>query len=179
MTPYETTIIFDPQLQEEGWEKAVEKYAAIITRKGIIKRTDRWGLRRLAYEIKKRAQGYYVHFVHESPPEIPREIERQCLLDETCLRYLTVVAGNPKYQEEMDKRQAARESAAVVVPPVHPAESRTAVDTTDDKTTPAPAEVKAEVKAEAKAEEKPETPVEKTAPEVEKTAPEKESESSA
>ena len=154
MTSYETTLIFDPQLQEEGWEKAVEKYAAIITRKGTIKRTDRWGLRRLAYEIKKCTQGYYVHFVHESPPEIPRDIERQCLLDETCLRYLTVVACNPKYQEEMDKRQAARESAAAVAAPAPPPASR-AAETKDDKATPAPAK------------EEPEKAVEEAAPEKE------------
>jgi small subunit ribosomal protein S6 len=112
MKPYETTIIFDPQLQEEGWEKAIEKYAGIITSKGEIKRTDRWGLRRLAYQIKKQTQGYYVQFIHESPPEIPREIERQCILDEACLRYLTVVGDNPRYLEEKEKRNAAREAAA-------------------------------------------------------------------
>lgn len=117
MTSYETTIIFDPQLQEEGWDKAVEEYAAIVGRGGEIKHTDRWGLRRLAYPIKRRNQGYYVHFIHESPPEIPREIERHCRLDENCLRYLTVVSDNPKYVEEMQKREAARASTTTAATP--------------------------------------------------------------
>jgi small subunit ribosomal protein S6 len=108
---YETTFIMDPQLLEEGWEKAVARYSDIITRNGQIKRTERWGLRRMAYAIKKRTQGYYVHLVHESAPSVPRDLERQFLLDETCLRYLTVVADNPLYLEEMDRRRTAREEA--------------------------------------------------------------------
>jgi hypothetical protein len=52
-----------------------------------------------------------VHLVHESAPSVPRDLERQFLLDETCLRYLTVVADNPLYLEEMDRRRTAREEA--------------------------------------------------------------------
>lgn len=127
MTSYETTLIFDPQLQEEGWDKAVEEYAAIVGRGGEIKLTDRWGLRRLAYPINRRAQGYYVHFIHESPPEIPREIERHCRLDENCLRYLTVVSDNPKYVEELQKREAARASASTTTAATTPSTGDTAV----------------------------------------------------
>lgn len=111
MKLYETTFIMDPQLLEEGWEKAIARYSEIITRNGEIKRIERWGLRRMAYMINKRTQGYYVHVVHESAPTVPRELERQFLLDENCLRYLTVVADNPLYLEEMDRRRTAREEA--------------------------------------------------------------------
>lgn len=116
MTLYETTFIVDPQLQEEGWEKSITKYSEIITRNGAIQRSERWGLRRLAYPIKKRAQGYYVHLVHESAPSVPRELERQFLLDENCLRYLTVLADNPQYLDEMEKRKATREEGAPFAP---------------------------------------------------------------
>lgn len=111
MKLYETTFIMDPQLLDDGWEKAVARYSDIIARNGSIKRTERWGLRRMAYPIKKRTQGYYVHMVHESAPSVPRELERQFLLDENCLRYLTVVADNPMYLDEMDRRRVAREEA--------------------------------------------------------------------
>ena len=107
VTLYETTFIIDPQLLEEGWEKAIAKYSDIITRNGSMKRTERWGLRRLAYPIKKCAQGYYVHLIHESAPSVPRELERQFMLDETCLRYLTVLSDNPQYLEEMDKKKSS------------------------------------------------------------------------
>ena len=111
MKTYETTFIMDPQLLEEGWEKAIARYGEIITRNGQIKRTERWGLRRLAYPIKKCTQGYYVHIIHDSAPAVPKDLERQFLLDETCLRYLTVLSDNPQYLEEMDRRRVAREEA--------------------------------------------------------------------
>jgi small subunit ribosomal protein S6 len=108
MTIYETTYIIDPQLQDEGWEKSITKYSDIINANGRIKRLERWGLRRMAYMIKKQTHGFYVHIVHESAPSVPRELERNFCLDETCMRYLTVVADNPQYLEEMDKAKAAR-----------------------------------------------------------------------
>ncbi len=108
MTLYETTFIIDPQLQDEGWEKSIAKYSDIITQNGSITRLERWGMRRMAYEIKKQTHGFYVHIVHDSAPSVPRELERQFRLDETCLRYLTVLADNPQYLEEMDKAKAAR-----------------------------------------------------------------------
>lgn len=108
MTLYETTYIMDPQLQDEGWEKSITKYSDIINANGRIKRLERWGLRRMAYMIKKQTHGFYVHIVHESSGSVPRDLERQFRLDETCLRYMTVLADNPQYLEEMDKAKAAR-----------------------------------------------------------------------
>jgi small subunit ribosomal protein S6 len=124
---YETTFIMDPQLLDDGWDKAVARYSEIITRNGQIKRTERWGLRRMAYPIKKRTQGYYVHLVHESAPSVPRELERQFLLDENCLRYLTVTADNPMYLEEMDRRRVAREEAEASAASMTPAAESGAV----------------------------------------------------
>ncbi len=115
MNLYETTFIADAQLKEDGWESLIDKYSGIINQNGSIKQLDRWGVRRLAYEINKQTHGYYVHIIHESAPSVPRELERQFQLDELCMRHLTVVADNPKYIEEMNKakaRQAAAEEAS-------------------------------------------------------------------
>lgn len=115
MNQYETTFIVDAQLKEEGWDSIVDKYSAIINQNGTIKQIDRWGVRRLAYEINKQTHGYYVHVIYESAPSVPRELERQFQLDEQCMRHLTVIADNPKYIEEMNKakvRQAAAEETS-------------------------------------------------------------------
>jgi len=93
MTRYETTFILSPDLEEAELEKNIERYAGIITgRGGTIVKHERWGMRRLAYQIKKKSTGYYTHLVHDSGPDVPRELERQFLLNENCLRYLTVRA---------------------------------------------------------------------------------------
>ncbi len=106
MKLYETTFILDPELKDDGWESAIAKYSGVINQAGSIKNTYRWGLRRMAYEILNQTHGYYVHIIHESESSIPTELERQFKLDESCLRYLTVVADNPKYLEELDKGSA-------------------------------------------------------------------------
>lgn len=106
MKLYETTFILDPELKDDGWESAITKYTGVITQAGSIKNTYRWGLRRMAYEILNQTHGYYVHIIHESDPSVPTELERQFKLDESCLRYLTVVADNPKYLEELEKGSA-------------------------------------------------------------------------
>jgi len=112
---YETTFVLDPELKDEGWESAITKYSGIITGNGTIKNVYRWGLRRMAYEILKRSHGYYVHIIHESGAAVPSELERQFKLDEACLRYMTVLADNPRYLEEMEKsatRQAGDEDSS-------------------------------------------------------------------
>ena len=96
MRRYETTFILSPELEETELEKNISRYSNIITAGGgTIEKEDRWGMRRLAYQIKKKSQGYYVQLVHESGPDIPRELERQFILNEDCLRYLTVLARKP------------------------------------------------------------------------------------
>jgi len=96
MRRYETTFILSPDLEEAELEKNISRYSEIITSGGgTIEKEDRWGMRRLAYQIQKKSQGYYVQLVHQSGPEVPRELERQFLLNENCLRYLTVRAEKP------------------------------------------------------------------------------------
>ncbi len=112
MKLYETTFIADAQLKEEGWESMIDKYSGIINQNGTIKQIDRWGVRRLAYEINKQTHGYYVHVIHESASSVPRDLERQFQLDENCMRHLTVLADNPKYIDEMNKAKARQAEAA-------------------------------------------------------------------
>ena len=119
MTLYETTYILDPELKDDALETAVAKYSGVITQAGAIKNIYRWGLRRMAYEIEKHSHGYYVHIIHESEPSVPLELERQFRLDESCIRYMTVLAENLKYLEEMEKgaaQQAAESEAAASRP---------------------------------------------------------------
>lgn len=137
MRRYETTFILTPDLEETDLEKNIERYTNIITgRGGTIEKEDRWGLRRLAYEIKKRTQGYYVQLVHESGPDVPRELERQFILNENCLRYLTVLAAKPVEEPEtgLDK---AGDKADVDATEKKTTEEVTKVDgTLTDKATP-------------------------------------------
>jgi len=93
MQAYETTLILSPILPEADWAARVSKYEGLITAAGgEIKEKEIWGIRKLAYPIRHRAQGYYVFFQYQAPGELPRELDRNIRLDEEILRHLTVVA---------------------------------------------------------------------------------------
>ncbi len=93
MQNYETTLILSPILPEAEWEARVSKYEGLITTAGgEIKKKEIWGIRKLAYPIRHKAQGYYVFFQYQAPGELPRELDRNIRLDEEILRHLTVVA---------------------------------------------------------------------------------------
>ncbi|WP_339134060.1 MAG: 30S ribosomal protein S6 [Candidatus Electrothrix sp. GW3-4] len=98
MRHYETTYILRPNLGEEQFTEIIERTNAIVQDdKGSIIDIDRWGMKRLAYEIKKETQGYYVYMSYAAPGSTIQEIERIFRIDDRVLRYLTV-----KLAEEID-----------------------------------------------------------------------------
>jgi small subunit ribosomal protein S6 len=99
---YETTFIVDSLIRPEETEEIVNKIEKFISNNGgQIKKTDRWGKKRLAYEIKKRQYGYYVVIRYGAPPKLNRLLEKEYQLDENILRYLTIVL-DPRYEAQMD-----------------------------------------------------------------------------
>ena len=88
---YETTIIINSAIGEQETEAAVDKIISNVeSRGGVIEETNKWGNRRLAYPIKKKHHGYYLHLVYNIPPvEIP-SIERFFVLEDTVMRHLTL-----------------------------------------------------------------------------------------
>jgi small subunit ribosomal protein S6 len=116
MKTYETTIIFDPGLEEARINEEVERVSQSIAQaSGEIVEVQRWGKRKLAYNIRKRRDGTYIHIKHKSPPELIGEMDRKFRLNEGVLRHLTVLAvkESPRAAEE-----AARPAEAGAVPAV-------------------------------------------------------------
>nr|HID60165.1 30S ribosomal protein S6 [Desulfobacterales bacterium] len=92
MRRYETVVIVDADLPEEERRPLFEKLQGIITDQGgrIIK-FDEWGRKRLAYLIKKQSHGYYVLVDFCGPGTLVKELERNLLLDDRVLRFMTVL----------------------------------------------------------------------------------------
>lgn len=102
MRTYETTFIVDSLIRPEETEEIVNKIEKfILNNGGQIKKTDRWGKKRLAYEIKKRQYGYYVIIRYSASPKLNRLLEKEYQLDENILRYLTIVL-DPRYEAQID-----------------------------------------------------------------------------
>lgn len=108
---YETTFILDAHFSNEEIEKAVSKYTDLIGKhKGHVKLIDRWGKRRLAYEVNKKQYGYYIYIRFEAEGTVVGALEKDFKLDDDILRYL--VLRVPKVVINEESRKAAAKSEA-------------------------------------------------------------------
>lgn len=118
MRHYETTYILRPNLGEEQFTEIIDRTNAIISNDGgAIICLDRWGIKRLAYEINKEIQGYYVYLNYAAPGKTVDEIERIFRIDDKVLRFLTVKLGDSMNAEsiEAEKQRIAEKAAASAV----------------------------------------------------------------
>ena len=91
MNCYEHTIIAKQDLSESQNQKLVDKYESIISKNlGKIIKTEKWGLRTLAYRIKNNKKGFYFHIKFEGVGKTIEELEGVENIDEMLLRFLTV-----------------------------------------------------------------------------------------
>jgi len=87
MRAYEVMVILDPSLDERTIEPSLDKYLNVIRKDGgSIESLDVWGRRRMAYEIKKNAEGIYAVITLTAEPATVKEFDRQLTLNESILR---------------------------------------------------------------------------------------------
>lgn len=160
MTIYESIIILDSLMPPKDIDAAIERFSGIIkANAGKIRKTEKWGKKRLAYEIHKKQYGFYVAIEFESAGNIPKELENEYNFSDKVLRYLTY--SYDKYKlKAMEKVEDAEEikPAAKV-----PSENVTTVE--DNATVQTAA---AEEESETEETQTEETPVEETAQEEDK-----------
>ncbi len=116
MRHYETTYILRPNLGEEQFTEIIERTNNIISSDGgSVICLDRWGIKRLAYEIKKEVQGYYVYLNYAAPGKTVDEIERIFKIDDRMLRFLTIKLGDSMNAEAIEaEKQRIEEKAAAL-----------------------------------------------------------------
>jgi small subunit ribosomal protein S6 len=87
MRAYEVMVILDPSLEERTIEPSLDKYLNVIRNDGgSVENVDVWGRRRLAYEVKKNAEGIYAVITLNAEPATVKEFDRQLGLNESVLR---------------------------------------------------------------------------------------------
>ncbi|MFN8189798.1 MAG: 30S ribosomal protein S6 [Nocardioidaceae bacterium] len=87
MRAYEVMVILDPNLDERTVGPSLDKYLNVIrTDGGSVDNVDVWGRRRMAYEIKKNAEGIYAVITLQAEPATVKEFDRQLTLNESVLR---------------------------------------------------------------------------------------------
>ncbi|MDR2712028.1 MAG: 30S ribosomal protein S6 [Clostridiales bacterium] len=89
MRKYEVMYIIRPDFEEDKYREIVEKYNALIQSKGgEVLKVEPWGKRRLAYEIEKLREGYYVLLEINAPTDLVAELERNFRIADEIMRYL-------------------------------------------------------------------------------------------
>lgn len=103
MRIYETTFILSPQADDAAFDRQIKSVTELISRhEGKVIYEDRWGIRRLAYPIKKFTQGYYTRLVFEGNNNLLAELDRFFRLEESYIRYLTV-----QFEGSLEKKYPA------------------------------------------------------------------------
>ncbi len=90
MRKYETLFIFKPSIEEEKKVELLEKFKGIINADGEVEKVEEWGNRKLAYEIEKVREGYYVLVNFKANPELPKELERNFKIADEVIRYIII-----------------------------------------------------------------------------------------
>lgn len=126
MAIYETIFILDSLLPPKEIDGAIERFSAIITSNGgKVRKVDKWGKRRLAYEIQKKQYGFYGSIEFEGPGNIPKELESEYNFNDKVLRYLTYRYDKRKLKAmAMEEEDKAVTSSAPATKTAHEAEKK-------------------------------------------------------
>ena len=90
MNKYELMVIIDPALEDDKKEAAIENVKSIIAEAGEVSATDVWGLKKFAYPIQKKTEGYYVVMQFTAEPELPKELDRRLRIADAYMRHIIV-----------------------------------------------------------------------------------------
>lgn len=110
MRPYEVMVILEPALEESAVQQMINRSTEVLTKgAGTVNRVEKWGKRRLAYELNHRTEGYYVLFDVTADVAPMDELDRALRLADDVLRHKIV---------RIPEQAAGRKLPAAAVPAV-------------------------------------------------------------
>jgi small subunit ribosomal protein S6 len=142
MPIYETLTILHPELPETRIKEICTWMQGIVENvQGKILQVDEWGMRNLAYRIRKQKRGYYVRLEYDAPPPALKELERNFRLSEDVMRFLSIVRDAPSEKRPVAPPPEILDKVAETAsePPVAESETTPEAPTeTPQDDTPAP-----------------------------------------
>jgi len=127
MRRYETIFIVDPDVSDEQRGLVFTRLEELFTQYGgFLVARDEWGVKKLAYEIRKRSRGFYVRVDYCGDGPLVDEIERSFRIDDKILKFMTIILAKnvdiEQVKEEMiktaEEKKAASELSSENQPPV-------------------------------------------------------------
>jgi small subunit ribosomal protein S6 len=104
MNNYELMVIFTPVLSDEEFKAEQKKYATLVKNSsGSVVSENAWGLKSLAYAIRKKTTGLYWVIEYTAPSEFNEKLKTQLLRDDNVLRHLATKLD--KYAVEYNQKK--------------------------------------------------------------------------
>jgi small subunit ribosomal protein S6 len=148
MRIYEELFIVRPDATDEEVDPIVDQVKNVITHGGgTVDKTEKWGVRKLAYRVAKFNEGQYILLQFTAKPETVKEIERRLRVADSVLKFLTVrideklkrIEKRKKAREKRAARKPAPAPAPAAAGPLFPSEPGSAVPGAPSPGAPAPA----------------------------------------
>lgn len=101
MRQYETLLLLSPELAAEARKEVLDTLTGIIEREnGKMLLADEWGMRDLAYAVRKQTRGFYVRLEYAAPAPCVAELERIIRINDSVFKFITVKLGDEFKPEE-------------------------------------------------------------------------------
>ena len=111
MRLYETIFIASPTLTDEQSDELVKHFEGVIAEQGgELLKTDKWGRKKLAYEVQKFSEGYYTLFQMNAGPKLVAELERRFRNNDSVIKFLSVRLDAEAKAAERAKARYEREA---------------------------------------------------------------------
>ena len=92
MNKYESVVIINPSVEEEKVKELSKTFTDIINNDGKVEKVEELGKKKLAYEVKKNKEGYYIVIYFEANPELIAELERNYRIMDEVIKFITIKA---------------------------------------------------------------------------------------
>ncbi|HEX9757652.1 MAG TPA: 30S ribosomal protein S6 [Nitrospiria bacterium] len=111
MGEYESIFVCRQSLTEDANTQLIEKFKKIIEKNGgEILKTEQWGKRRLAYEVKKEKKGIYNLIQLKGDGPLISDLERNYMLDDSVIKYMTVRLEHPPVPDPSVSTEGSEEN---------------------------------------------------------------------
>lgn len=90
MTNYEIMFIIDPTLEDDKKNATIEIVKEIIEADGTVGKVDVWGMKKLAYPIQKKNDGYYIVAEFQAGEALPKELDRRMKISDAVMRHIII-----------------------------------------------------------------------------------------
>ncbi len=114
---YETLMVLHPELPEAQIRETIDRAKRLVQESGgTTHEFQEWGMRELAYPIRKLHRGYYVLAEYDAESAVVREFERTLKIADEVLRFVSVASDTRTPKVKAGKARKAAETAAAAAP---------------------------------------------------------------